>query len=277
MKVEYHPHISLAETIGIIQAVRKLFSYDLGVFRLANLQLVISSYICSKGILLPDVLISRMNEHPDVFDDLLCWLDVSDAEMFRNPDAWIALNDKVIPELFEGGRDLKVWFPSCSTGEELFSFAILAEENGYRDKIELSASSVSKLRLKEAERGLFKGSSMDVSRENYFRSGGKIELEQYVEKIDRYIVRKSQVRENITFSLQDAIPQKLKRSVDLIIFKNRLLYYTPAAGKEILNNLLESLRPRGCLVLGYKEQIRDEQLMSRVNLLCDEDKIYQLN
>ena len=118
---------------------------------------------------------------------------------------------------------------------------------------------------------------MDVSRENYFRSGGKIELEQYVEKIDRYIVRKSQVRENITFSLQDAIPQKLKRSVDLIIFKNRLLYYTPAAGKEILNNLLESLRPRGCLVLGYKEQIRDEQLLSRVNLLCDEDKIYQLN
>ncbi len=275
MKVDYHPHISLAETNSIIHSVRKLFAYNLGVFSLANLQLLISSYIHSKGIQLPDVLISRMNDYPDVFEDLLCWLDVPDTEMFRNPDLWISLNSKIMPKLLKGGRKPKVWFPSCSSGEELYSFVIMAQENGYRDKIELSASSISKLRLKEAERGLFMGNTVDISRENYFRAGGKIEIEHYIEKIDKYIVRKKELRKNIDFSLQDAIPQKQNSLLNLIIFKNRLIYYNPEARIQILYELIASLAPGGYLVLGYREKIHDEELLSRVRLVCEEEKIYQ--
>lgn len=277
MKVDYHPHISLAETNGIILAVKKLFSYDLSVFSPANLQLLISSYIEAKGIQLPDILISRMNDYPDVFEDLLCWLDVTDTEMFRNPDVWISLNRKIIPDLLREGCSPKVWFPSCSTGEELYSFAILAHEYAYREKIELSASSISRLRLKEAERGLFMGNTLDISRENYYRSEGKIEIEHYIEKIDKYIVRKKQIRHKIDFSLQDPIPQKREQPVDLIIFKNRLIYYTPAAGIRVVNNLLDSLSGGGYLVLGYKEKISDKKLLSRLRQVSDEEKIYQLS
>lgn len=276
MKVDYHPHISLSETNDIIRAIKRRFSFDLSVFSMANLQLLISSYIYEKGIHFPDVLISRMNDYPDAFDELLCWLDVTDSEMFRNPDAWLRLNSVVLPELLKKDRPLKVWVPSCSTGEELFSFVIMALENGYRDRIELSASTMSKLRLKEAEKGLFMGNSLDISKENYTRAGGKIEIEQYIERIDKFIVRKKLLRENIDFRIQDIIPGPQTHGVDLILFKNRLIYYAPKTRNLILSKLLESLAKGGYLVLGYKEEIVDKGLQSKVKLVYDEEKIYQL-
>jgi len=276
MKVDYHPHISLAETRNIIQSFRKLFSYDLGVYSIANLQHLLSDYIYTKGILLPDVLISRMIDYPEAFDDLLHCLELPDSEMFRNPEAWILLQTKILPVLLLEGDVPKIWFPSCSTGEELFSLVILAIEGGFRDQIELMASSISLQRIKEAERGLFKGNSLEISRENYLRSGGKIELEHYIERIDRVIVRKMYVRENINFSLQGNIPEKKVDAVDLIVFKNRLIYYSPEVRIRVLQNLIDSIRSGGYLMLGYKEIIKDEDLLSRVRLVYEDEKIYQV-
>lgn len=276
MKVDYHPHISLAEIRNIIQSVRKLFSYDLSVFSTANLQHLLSDYIYTKGILLPDVLISRMIDYPEAFDDLLHSLELPDSEMFRNPEAWILLQKKILPALLQEGDMPKIWFPSCSTGEELFSLVILAIEGGFREKIELMASSTSLQRIKEAERGLFKGNSLEISRENYLRSGGKIELEHYIERIDTVIVRKMFVRENINFSHQGNIPKKREDAVDLIVYKNRLIYYTPEVRIKVLQNLIDSIRPGGYLVLGYKELIKDEDLLSRVSLVYEDEKIYQV-
>lgn len=276
MKVEYHPHISLAETRNIIQSVRKLFEYDLSVYSPANLQQLLSDYIYSKGILFPDVLISRMIDYPDVFDELLHWVEVPDSEMFRNPEVWALLQKKILPSLVRGGNVPKIWFPSCSTGEELFSLVILAMEGGFRDKIELMASSISVQRLKEARRGIFKGNSLDISKENYTHSGGRIELEHYIERIDSVIVRKMHVRENIKFIQQGNLPKKREEVLDMIVFKNRLIYYTPETRIRVLKDLIDSIRPFGYLILGYKEVIKDEDLLTRVSLVYEEEKIYQV-
>jgi chemotaxis protein methyltransferase CheR len=276
MKVDYHPHITLAETRNIIQSVRKLFSYDLSVYSLANLQHLLSDYIYSKGILLPDILISRMTDYPDAFNDLLHWLEVPDSEMFRNPEVWTLLQKEIIPALLKNGDVPKIWFPSCSSCEELFSLAILAIEGRFRDQIKLLATSSSTLRIKEAERGLFKGNSLDISKENYLHSGGKIKLEHYIERIDTVIVRKMEVRENIEFARQGNIPEKRANAVDLIVFKNRLIYYTPEAQIRVLENLIDSIKPGGYLLLGYKEAIKDEDLLARVRLVYEEEKIYQV-
>jgi len=276
MKVDYHPHISLPETRNIIQSVNKLFSYDLSVFSPANLQHLVSDYIISKGILLPDVLISRMIDYPDAFDDLLHWLEVPDSEMFRDPDVWGLLQKEILPSLLRGRERPGIWFPSCSTGEELYSFIILAIEGGFRDKIELMASSISQQRINEATRGLFKGNSLEVSKENYFHSGGLTELEHYIDRIESVIVRKKHLRKNITFSQQANIPKKMEDPLDLIVFKNRLIYYTPEARIKVMRNLIDSIRPGGYLVLGYRELIRDEDLLSRVRLVYKEEKIYEV-
>ncbi len=276
MKVDYHPHITLSETRNIVQSVRKLFSYDLSVYSPANLQHLLSDYIYFKGIQLPDNLISRMTEYPDVFEDLLHWLEAPDSEMFRNPEIWALLQNKIIPSLLERGNVPKIWFPSCSTGEELFSLVILAIEGGFRDQIDLLATSSSPLRIKEAERGLFQGNSLESSKENYIHAGGKIELEHYIERIDTVIVRKMNVRENIKFARQGNIPEKRADDVDLIVYKNRLIYYTPEARIRVLENLIDSLNPGGYLILGYKELIKDEVLLTRVRLVHEEEKIYQV-
>lgn len=276
MKVDYSPHISLAETGIIIQSVRKLFNYDLGVFSPASLQLLISTYINAKGIKLADVLLSRLTDYPDVFKDLLYWLDIPDTEMFRNPDVWKVLQKKIVPKLIRERTIPKIWFPSCSSGEEIFSMVILALEDGYRDKIEIFASTASVHRLNEAKRGMYRGNSLDICRENYTRSGGKIELEHYIEKIDSSIARKKYIRANIDFKEQNLIPEKRSVPIDLVIFKNRLIYFSQEARYTVLNNLIASIRKGGYLLLGYKEMIRDEKILSRLKLVYKEEKIYQV-
>ncbi len=276
MKVDYHPHITLAETRNIVISVRKLFSYDLSVLSPANLQLLLSLYINEKGIKFPDVLISRLTEYPDVFNDLLRWIDVPDSEMFRNPEVWRFLQTSILPELIKSEENPTIWFPSCSAGEELYSFVILAIEAKFREKTKILATSVSQERLNEASRGLFKGSKLEISKQNYTDSGGKVDLENYIDIIEKIIVRKKEIRKNIEFGLQGLIPEKRKDTVDLIIYKNRLIYFTPEARLVVLKNLIDSISEGGYLVLGYKENILDEELLLKVQPVHDEEKIYRI-
>ena len=110
--------------------------------------------------------------------ELMSYLTVQVSEMFRDPQYFRFIREKVIPHL-RTYPSLKIWIAGCSTGEELYSFTILFREEGLEDRTMFYATDINPDALKKAEAGVYELDRLKLFTENHQRSGGKSSLSDY--------------------------------------------------------------------------------------------------
>src|ERR1700743_799494 len=115
---------------------------------------------------------------PSTLPRLLAYLTIQVSEMFRDPTYCRAIREKVVPHL-RTYPSLKIWIAGCSTGEELYSFAILFREEGLEDRTLFYATDINPSALHDAEAGIFALDRIRKFTENHQRSGGKSSLSDY--------------------------------------------------------------------------------------------------
>ncbi len=175
---------------------------------------------------------------------------------FRDPSAFEALEQKVLPALLEHKDDdapVRVWVPGCSTGEEAYSLAIcLAEFLGARNRhqaIKVFASDLSERAIETARTGLYAESDLEgVSPER---------LTRFFERTaDRYRVGR-QIRDLCVFVRHDLTRDPPFAKLDLISCRNVLIYFDAELQRRILPLLHHCLNTPGYLLLGGSEGIRE--------------------
>ena len=198
--------------------------------------------------------VAYLRENPDeaglLFRDLL----INVTSFFRDKDAFAALEETVIPRLFEkkGPADwVRVWAPGCATGEEAFSIAILLREHMAKlrvaPRVTIFATEIDEAALNTARAGRYPEAMMEgVSRERrqrFFRvdAGG-------------YIVAK-EVRDLCVFSAHDILRDPPFSRMDLICCRNLLIYFNARAQGQMFPVFHYALRTRGFLFLGMSESI----------------------
>src|SRR6202000_707479 len=115
---------------------------------------------------------------PSTLPRLLAYLTIQVSEMFRDPTYCRAIREKVVPHL-RTYPSLKIWIAGCSTGEELYSFAILFREEGLEERTMFYATDINQEALKKAEAGVYDLDRIQLFTENHQRSGGKSSLSGY--------------------------------------------------------------------------------------------------
>lgn len=172
---------------------------------------------------------------------------------FRDPKAFQALYDKVLPHILVGkkaGEVTRIWAAGCSTGEEAYSLAILVKEyleEMHQDvKVQIFATDIDIRAIDQARRGLYPaGIAAEISPKRLRRFFSR-------EEDGSYQIQKA-IREMIIFAEHNVIKDPPFSRVDLISCRNLMIYLDAELQKRVLHLFHYALLPGGFLFLGTSE------------------------
>ena len=209
-----------------------------------------------------------------VFPSLMDYLTVQVSEMFRDPTYFLSLREKVVP-LLRTYPSLKIWVAGCSTGEEVYSLAILLREEGLLERTLIYATDINQAALKKAEAGVYDLNRIAGFTSNHQKSGGKASLSEYYMAAYGAVVFDKSLRRNVVFSDHSLATDSVFAEMQLVSCRNVLIYFNRQLQERALGLFRESLCRKGFLGLGSKESLRFSAHNSAFDEVVREDRIFQ--
>jgi two-component system CheB/CheR fusion protein len=196
----------------------------------------------------------HMREQKEEARSLLKDLLISVTNFFRDPEAFRALEERVVPRLFEGrgeGDQIRVWVAGCATGEEAYTVAMLLAEHAagvtFPPAIQVFATDIDEAAVEQARAGFYTLNDVaDVSPERLRRF--------FVPEADGYRVRR-ELRERVLFARHNLLKDPPFSHLDLATCRNLLIYLNRAAQKRAMEVFHFALNPGGYLLLGTSESV----------------------
>ncbi|CAG36521.1 related to chemotaxis protein methyltransferase (CheR) [Desulfotalea psychrophila LSv54] len=210
----------------------------------------------------------------EFFKKLLIDLSINVTEMFRDPWFYKAVRDIVVPHLLTYPF-IKIWHAGCSAGQEVYSMAILLEEEDMKRRSQTYATDFNELILKKARKGIY---PLDVAREytsNYIKSGGKNDFSDYYTADDSNVILRSSLRERVLFSSHNLVSDGIFGEMHVIFCRNVLIYFNRDLQEKVLQLFCDSLCPGGFLCLGSKESIQFSKIADSFEAVAGREKIYR--
>jgi chemotaxis protein methyltransferase CheR len=247
-----------------LQKVKDRYGYDFIDYSEASLKRRIKRFMMLEN--LKDIKAVAKNIFHDelYFEHFIQEITVNVTAMFRDHSFYKSLKKNVFSRLATYPY-IKIWIAGCSTGEEVYSLAILLkEENLYKRSI-IYATDINTRSLKIAKEGVYNISKMKENTTDYIKSGGSKNFsDYYIAKFNSVMFDKS-LRENVVFSAHNLAVDKSFNEFNLIICRNVLIYFNRSLQNKVLNLFHESLADFGFLGLGDKESL----------LFCDKAKHFE--
>jgi chemotaxis protein methyltransferase CheR len=182
-------------------------------------------------------------------------ITVNVTEMFRDPGFYAALRAQVLP-IIASRPFIRIWHAGCSTGEEVYSMAILLQEAGLLHKSLLYATDINPDVIERARKAIFPLSRLKEYSENYIAAGGRADFSQYyTAKYDRVLFQEK-LREQMIFATHNLVSDRSFNEFQLILCRNVLIYFDKELQNKVFHLFDASLEPLGFLALGAKETIR---------------------
>ncbi|GAB3043813.1 CheR family methyltransferase [Spirosoma pulveris] len=211
----------------------------------------------------------RVRSDTDYLKRFVEEVTVNVTEMFRDPQFYRALRNEVLPTLATKPF-IRIWHAGCSTGEEVFSMAILLNEANLLHKSLLYATDLNPEVLEAARTGIFAMAPMKQYSENYILSGGKTDFSVYYTAQYGYVKFNSSLSEKMVFSTHNLVSDQSFNEFDLILCRNVLIYFDKALQQRVLTLFDDSLGPLGYLALGAKETLKFSTLQASYRQLAGE-------
>jgi chemotaxis protein methyltransferase CheR len=219
-------------------------------------------------------LLERVLHDPLVMERLLLDLSINVTSMFRDPTFYAAFREKVAPMLHTYPFT-RIWVAGCSTGEEVYSLAILLHEEGLYDRTRIYATDINEAVLDRARAGVFPLEKMQEYTENYLRAGGKRSFsEYYLAKYEGALFERS-LTDNVVWAPHNLVQDRSFNTFNVILCRNVMIYFDRALQTRVHELFHESLERFGILALGHKESIRFSGFDDRYEELDPQEKIYR--
>jgi chemotaxis protein methyltransferase CheR len=196
------------------------------------------------------------------------------TEMFRNPEFYNALRQEIVPYL-KTYPFVKVWIAGCATGEEVYSLAILLEEEGLYERSTIFATDFNVAALEQAQEGIYALRNASQYTKNYQQAQGRHSFANYYHARYGSMIIDNSLRRNITFANHNLVTDGVFGEMHLILCRNVLIYFDQVLQNRVLSLLAESLIYGGFLCLGTKETIRFSEIKNQFEIIDAEMKIYQ--
>lgn len=189
-------------------------------------------------------------------------LTVNVTEMFRDPGFYRTLRSEVIPRLGTYPF-IRIWHAGCSSGEEVYSVAIILKELGLLPKTLLYATDINASVLQAARNGIFPIASMKQYSENYLAAGGKEDFSSYYTANYNGAKFSQQLSSRMIFSTHNLVSDHSFNEFHLVLCRNVLIYFDRELQERVFTLFDDSLANFGYLALGSKETIRFSGLAKR--------------
>jgi chemotaxis protein methyltransferase CheR len=205
---------------------------------------------------------------------LLLDLSINVTAMFRDPSFYVAFRKDVVPAL-RTYPFTRIWVAGCSTGEEVYSLAILLQEEDVYERTRIYATDINEAVLERARAGVFPIDKMREYTQNYIRAAGtRAFSEYYLAKYDGAQFQRSLI-ENVVFAQHNLVSDRSFNEFNVIICRNVMIYFDRTLQDRVHRLFYDSLVTFGVLGLGHKESIRFSPYEKAYAELDANEKLYR--
>lgn len=258
----------------LLEAVFRKYGYDFREYSRAHVKRRLYNRIKQHGLQSFSQLQHLLLYDEQAFQEVLRDLSINVTEMFRDPAFYAKMRTEVIP-LLKTYPYLKIWHAGCSTGEEVYSFAILLHEEGLYERSQIYATDFNPDVLETAKRGIYPTSRIKEYTMNYQEAGGKDSFSNYYTARYEAVIFDAALKKNIVFAEHNLVTDSVFAEAHLIICRNVLIYFNRSLQNKVLQLFSESLVKGGFLGLGSKENIIFSPIENSYKTIDSEQKIYQ--
>lgn len=258
----------------LIEAIYLKYSYDFRDYSGASVKRRILHALTQLECSTISALQERVLHDAKAFMQLLQYLTIPVSSMFRDPEHFLMIRREVVP-LLRTYPSLKIWIAGCSTGEEVYSMAILLREEGLLERTIIYATDINPTSLEKAKVGIYSMENVRAYTENYQRAGGQNAFSNYYTAAYGNAIFDSSLRENVTFADHSLATDSVFSETQLISCRNVLIYFNKKLQDRAFGLFHESLSHRGFLVLGSKETLDFSAYSSRFETLARPERIYR--
>lgn len=264
--------ITYEQLNSLIDLIRNTQDFDFSSYSAASLKRRVTRIMGLQKLSLFDLRTLLTNDL-DYFESFLIEITVNVTEMFRDPLFYKSLAVNVIPYLRSYQR-LKVWNAGCSTGEELYSYAILFSEEKLYDRTFFYGTDINSDVLEHARSGIYELQKMKQNSENFHQTGTVHTLSDfYTAKYDAAIINYS-LKKNVLFSVHNLASDGVFNEFQVISCRNVLIYFNMELQIKVIELFYNSLANFGFLCLGSKETLRSNE-NGRFKVVDKKNNIYQ--
>lgn len=258
----------------LLEGIFRLYGFDFREYAPASLRRRLRRRMDGEKVQTVSQLQHLVLHDRRVMERLLLDLSINVTAMFRDPTFFQALRDQVVP-LLRTYPFSRIWVAGCSTGEEVYSLAILLAEEGLSDRTRIYATDINEIVLEQAKLGVFPLDKMQEYTQNYIRAGGERSFsEYYVARYDGAQFARSLV-DNVVFAQHNLASDSAFNEFNVISCRNVLIYFDKPLQAHVHRLFYDSLARFGVLALGQKESIKFSPHDSAYEELNRDERLYR--
>src|SRR5678815_1114784 len=174
----YDPELERIEIELLLEGIYRNYGFDFRSYAYASIRRRLWKRIEAEGLTTISSLQARVLHEPQLMEKLLLDLSINVTAMFRDPSFYQAFRQHVVP-LLRTYPFIRLWHAGCATGEEVYSMAILLQEEGLYERARIYATDINEVVLQRAREGIFSLSAVEAYTENYRQAGGQRSLADY--------------------------------------------------------------------------------------------------
>lgn len=246
--------ISEEEVKSLMTAMKKRYDLDFTNYETSSLCRGVTRLMAKHKISAPLDLWSRVLNDDDFFLNSIDDLMINLTELFRNPEAWVGVRKSVLENL-KYKQNLKVWHAGCSTGEEVYTMAMILDDCGLLDRSDILATDLSKKALAQAQSGEYSIQLMNKYAKSFKKFFPKRILEDFFDLDTDIATIKLRYKRNVTYQQHNLVSCDMTDKFDIIFCRNVLIYFDGVLKQRIINFLESCLTEDGYLVLGFYDTI----------------------
>ncbi len=258
----------------LIEAIYLKYSYDFRDYSGASIKRRVNHALRQFDCQTISALQERILHDPTAFMQLLQFLTIPVSEMFRDPEHFLAIRQEVVP-ILKTYPSLKIWIAGCSTGEEVYSMAILLREEGLLDRTIIYATDINQRSLEKAKQWIFSLENIRACSHTYQKAGGQRSFADYYTAAYDYAIFDKTLRENVTFADHSLATDSVFSETNLISCRNVLIYFNKDLQNRAFGLFHESLCHRGFLMLGSKETLDFSNYSKQFTPVLKQERIYR--
>jgi len=258
----------------LLEGVYRHYGFDFREYAPASLKRRLYRRMLSEGLSTISALQERVLHDPQCMERLLLDLSINVTAMFRDPTFYMAFREKAVP-LLRTYPFTRIWVAGCSTGEEVYSLAILLEEEGLYERTRIYATDINQTVIEQARAGVFPLDKMQDYTRNYIKAGGKRAFSEYYTARYGGALFARSLLDNVVFAQHNLVSDRGFNEFQAIVCRNVMIYFDRSLQNKVLELFHGSLVMFGILGLGHKESLKFSAFEDQYAELVGEERLYR--
>ena len=258
----------------LLEAVYRQYGYDFRQYALASLRRRVWRRVKEERLGSITALTDQLLHDPACMARLLGDLSINVTAMFRDPGFYVSFAEHVVPQL-RTYPFTRIWVAGCSTGEEVYSLAILLTEHELYDRTRIYATDINQLAVDQARRGVYPLDRMQEYTENYIRARGKRSFSEYYVAAYDGALFDATLGENVVWAQHNLAQDRTFNEFQVILCRNVLIYFDKELQNKVQRLFYDSLTRFGTLCLGNKESMRFSAYEDSYEVVDPQAKIFR--